>query len=245
MVKYVPIFQNISARSKILLKKSAITKFVPKNTHLLFFYDKANYFYFIIDGWVKLYRNTVSGEEIVIDVLTKGSVFGEKIYPKENKYDYSAQAISDVNVISYPIDVLKECIDHDPFLASKMIRISNQKQQDQTNDIEHLIYQSAPQKIGCFLLRMCDQKKQLDVIIDLPYSKYLIAAKLGIKVETFSRSLTKLIQDTGRIKVKGSRVYIDNLDSLVNYVCDHCSLCFPCNDLPNQYEQEIFNVKIE
>jgi CRP-like cAMP-binding protein len=228
MVNSVPFFQNVDENSAILLKKYAVTKFLPKNELLFSFDDKANYFYFIIDGWVKLYRNTFAGEEVVIDILTKGGIFGEYTDSKDTKYNYSAGTVSNVNLILYPINILRRCIGSDHTLASNIIKISNQKQQNQVNNIEHLICQSAPQKIGCFLLRLCDPKKKYDIIIDLPYDKRLIAAKLGIKVETFSRALTKLAKDTG-IKVKGSRIYVNNLDSLVDYTCDHCSSYFPCN----------------
>ncbi|MFT5702965.1 MAG: CRP-like cAMP-binding protein [Rickettsiales bacterium] len=227
MVNYVPFFQDISENSVTLLKKHAAEKFLPKNELLFSCDNKANYFYFIVDGWVKLYRNTFAGDEVIIDILTKGGVFGEYVDLQDNKHNLCAKTISNVNIVSYPTNILKECIDNDHVLASNMIKISNQKQQNQMYDAEHLICQSATQRIGCFLLRLCDPKKQHDIIIDLPYDKFLIAARLGMKVETFSRSLTKLAEDTG-IRVEGSRIHIINLDSLIDYTCDNCSKRFPC-----------------
>jgi CRP-like cAMP-binding protein len=39
--------------------------------------DPADAFFIVIEGWVKLYRITLSGEEAVISLFTKGDSFAE------------------------------------------------------------------------------------------------------------------------------------------------------------------------
>ena len=41
--------------------------------------DPATAFFIMIDGWMKLYRITLSGEETVIHVMTRGDSFGEAV----------------------------------------------------------------------------------------------------------------------------------------------------------------------
>src|SRR6476661_1189132 len=41
--------------------------------------DPATAFFIVIDGWVKLYRSTPSGDETVIDVMTTGHSFAEAV----------------------------------------------------------------------------------------------------------------------------------------------------------------------
>src|SRR5450756_1868042 len=41
--------------------------------------DPATSFFIVIDGWVKLYRSTPSGDETVIDIMTKGESFAEAV----------------------------------------------------------------------------------------------------------------------------------------------------------------------
>ena len=39
--------------------------------------DPATAFFIVIDGWIKLYRITISGEETVLNVLTRGGSYAE------------------------------------------------------------------------------------------------------------------------------------------------------------------------
>jgi CRP/FNR family transcriptional regulator, dissimilatory nitrate respiration regulator len=39
--------------------------------------DPATAFFIVVDGWIKLYRITVAGDEAVINVLAKGDSFAE------------------------------------------------------------------------------------------------------------------------------------------------------------------------
>ena len=40
--------------------------------------EPATAFFIVIDGWVKLYRSTPSGDETVIEIMTKGDSFAEQ-----------------------------------------------------------------------------------------------------------------------------------------------------------------------
>ena len=114
-------------------------------------------------------------------------------------------------------------------MALNMLESMAQKQRVQSHEIEHLNIQNASQRIGCFLLRLCPTDANGHVELNLPYDKTLIAARLGMKPETFSRALAKLKQDTG-IKIKGASVAIDAVDQLVEYTCNHCSQSFACDE---------------
>jgi len=102
----------------------------------------------------------------------------------------------------------------------------------QDKELEHLTVQNAPQRIGCFLLRLCVNrgKEERSTTLHLPYDKTLIASRLGMKPETFSRALTKLRSEIG-IEVNGATVIIENIDDLLSYCCGFCSDTFPCEEV--------------
>ncbi len=78
--------------------------------------------------------------------------------------------------------------------------------------------QSAPQRIGSFLLRLCPEGKKGAVVIHLPYDKTLIASTLGMKGATFSRALNILRQKTD-MRINGSRIEIESVERLIKFVC--------------------------
>jgi hypothetical protein len=77
--------------------------------------------------------------------------------------------------------------------------------------------QSAPQRIGSFLLRLCPHDKKKGIVLHLPYDKTLIAYTLGMKGSTFSRALNILRQKAG-IRISGSRVEIEAMDGLIKFI---------------------------
>lgn len=89
---------------------------------------------------------------------------------------------------------------------------------------------NASQRIGCFMLRLCGSSDERDITLKLPYDKSLIAARLGMKSETFSRALNKLRNETN-INISGSVVTIPEIDDLSLYACTACSNEFPCSDI--------------
>ncbi|MEC7577530.1 MAG: cyclic nucleotide-binding domain-containing protein, partial [Pseudomonadota bacterium] len=46
--------------------------------HVLFVnQDKAEKFYIVLNGWIKLFRETLDGAQAVVDILPAGHIFGE------------------------------------------------------------------------------------------------------------------------------------------------------------------------
>ena len=68
------------------LLKRAIVKNVPQGTTLFEQGDQARFVYIVLDGWIKLFRITISGSEAVVGVFTKGRSFGEAVAFRNDVY---------------------------------------------------------------------------------------------------------------------------------------------------------------
>ncbi|PIR33536.1 MAG: hypothetical protein COV36_02565 [Alphaproteobacteria bacterium CG11_big_fil_rev_8_21_14_0_20_44_7] len=200
----------------------------PKNSNIFNIDDKADWFYFIIEGWVKTYRETMDGDEVVIGILGKNEIFGENAIFENFLYPFSADIAENAVLIRLPIGILAKKIEQHPELSINLLRHANAKISISHKENEHHIVQNAPQRIGCFLLNLCDShtKKQS---LNLPFDKTLIALKLGMKPETFSRALTKLKEETGII-VNSRNVEIPSTQILAKFCCGTCSSQYPCSD---------------
>ena len=107
------------------------------------------------------------------------------------------------------------------------------KHANREKDIETRALQEAPQRIGCFLLGLCDKNAEGATTIHLPYEKTVIAEQLGIRPETFSRALVKLQKDLG-LKIKGAEIAVGDIEQLADYTCMACSHRFPCHKITGE-----------
>ena len=227
----LPIFSKLDEATLQKISHGASLKNYQKGKILFIHGDNAERFFLIKSGWVKLFRETLDGAQAVVDILPQGHIFGETSLFENDTYPYSAEVIDSAEIISLQLSNLKSEIASNNVLALNMLRAMARYRRQQDQEIEHRSTQNASQRIGCFLLRLINQDNpQSPVIIHLPYDKTLLASRLGMQPETFSRALSKLKQKTG-IRVKGATIEMDSLDQLVNYSCAACSSDFPCQDL--------------
>lgn len=230
ILQNVSIFKNCDSEFFTTLEAGSHTQNHEKGRVLFIHEDKADRFYFIKSGWVKLFRETLEGTQAVVDILPANHIFGETAIFEDDIYPYSAEVVEPTEIISFPLADLKAEIERNNKLALGMLSSMARYRRQQDKEIEHRSLQNASQRIGCFILRLADQGAKGAVAIHLPYDKTLVASRLGMQPETFSRALAKLRDQTG-IRVKGSTIEMDSLDQLTGYSCSACSSEFPCKDL--------------
>lgn len=226
----IPLFHDLEDKTLEQFLNQSFVRVFKKGEMVFLQDDPADYFYLIRSGWVKLFRETLEGTEAVIDVLTQNHLFGETAVFEDRLYTCSAQAVETVQAVSFPVAVLKAAIEQDNRMALNMLSSMSRYRRQQNRDIEGLSVKNAPQRIGCFLLRLCPTSASERIRIHLPYDKTLIASRLGMKPETFSRALQRL-KDNAHISIDGPTVQIHDLDALIDYTCNTCSESFPCKDL--------------
>ncbi len=179
--------------------------------------DLAENFYVICSGWIKLFNTMPEGDEIIVDMLRMGDLVGESAIFDHGCYTSSAQAVADIHLLSLPLDFLKEQIHDNPKLALNMLSSMSRHHRRQYGAIAFNALQSAPQRIGCFLLSLFPEDEKKNVVFHLPYDKNLIADILGMKGATFSRAMNILRQKTG-IRLIDTRVEIDAVEPLLKFV---------------------------
>src|SRR3974390_1093237 len=79
--------------------------------------EAATAFFIAVEGWLKLYRLTPAGEEIVLHVLTKGDSFAEAVAFTRGRYPATAEAVSEARVVRIPADHVVQCIRDVPDIA--------------------------------------------------------------------------------------------------------------------------------
>lgn len=230
LLKNTSLFSDIDANLLKQFSDVAIIHKYKKGQTIYCEGDSAQFFFIIKSGWVKIFHQTLGGEEAVTDILTTSHIFGENAVFENFIYSHSAEAVEDCEILALPLSLLQTAINNNHKIAVNMLGAMSYHRKKQEKEIEHLTIQTAPQRIGCFLLRLIPKGKTKNIVINLPYDKTLIASRLGMKPETLSRAIKSLTEKTG-IKITGARVDIASIESLSEFSCSACSSSYPCEDI--------------
>ena len=224
------IFQNMKSESLLQFAEHARYR-TDKKGSIIFFPDAPNEkFYVVKKGWVKLFRETLSGVEAVIDVIPAGHFFGEIGLTGIDTMPYGAEVIDDAEILTLPRFLLTQEVIRNGLFGLNILQFLSKQKRARDDEIEHRTVQTAPQRIGCFLLKFSRAQEQGPLTLHLPYDKTAVAYRLGMQPETFSRALSKL-KDELNLTIKGSMIEIPDIAELVKYTCVACSNSFPCHDI--------------
>lgn len=221
-LKQIPFFSDIDTAPLSKLAQCSSIKHFNKGESLFFHGDEAVYFYIVASGWIKLFRDTLDGQESFLGLVTDGDVVGE-INVNQKNHLCSAMAVNETDILFLPKNILQESLKDNFMLSSKIIKTLNYTIATLELQFEHVSTMNAAQRVGCFILRLANYK-QAKVKITLPYEKTLIASYLGMRLETFSRALNQL--KTIGVVVKGNILHIEDLQELVSFSCISCSLSY-------------------
>lgn len=155
--------------------------------------DDAEAFFVVLDGWVKLYRLTSSGTEAVIGIFTRGQNFAEAAAFTGGVYPVSGEAVTDSRLLRVSARRLFERIRESPEIGLAMLASTSQHLHLLVRQIEALKAHTGAQRIAEFLLELAPQGDN-KCVVDLPYDKALIAARLGMKPESLSRAFNRLAE---------------------------------------------------
>jgi CRP-like cAMP-binding protein len=226
LLKKAPLFAGMDAATITFFAEHSFQKHYEKGAPLFSMGDPATRLFFIIDGWIKLYRVNRDGEETIINIFAPRETFAEAAaFGPAQHYPVSAQAVEDSTVLEIPRTLFIDKIREDSDFALSIIGSIAARQHYLVQMIEHLAVKTPPQRLGCFLLRLCPPEKTERVEVSLPYDKALIARRLSIQPETFSRALKKL--EPHGVSTKGRSVIIQNTNNLRAF-CDFEDRDRPC-----------------
>lgn len=228
-LKSVPLFSGQDDAVLAHFAEYAQEKTARKGS-ILFPPDTPNDKFFVIrGGWIKLFRETLGGDEAVVDILTHPHCFGEIGLMGNENMPYGAEVIEDATLVTLPRFLLAEEVRRNSVFGLAVLQNLTRQKISRDMEIEHRTIQTAPQRIGCFLLKLCGEKTSGPVTLHLPYDKTVIASRLGMQPETFSRALNRLRDDAG-LTIRGASIVVPEIGRLTGYTCKACSSSFPCTE---------------
>jgi CRP/FNR family transcriptional regulator len=187
------------------LKKLGQLKRFQKGELLFTAQDRADGFYLVIDGEIRVYKMDEQGREAEVVRLGPGEFLGEAIVFVSSTFPVFAQAVIDSEALFFAKGRIEQKISEDPRLAMYFVDLLARKCVVLSNKVESLGLRTVRQRLIRYLLSRCSGDKICQV--ELTVKKGDLAKILGTVSETLSRNL-KQMQDEDLIRVEGNKVTI-------------------------------------
>ncbi|MDE0407953.1 MAG: Crp/Fnr family transcriptional regulator [Alphaproteobacteria bacterium] len=217
-VHQLPMFRGLAADALRSVVKDAEVLAYSKRTTIFEQGDPVTHFFGVLSGWVKLYRLRPDGSEVIIEVFGPGESFAEGAICMPDGYPVSAEMVERGRLLAVPVTDYIDRLREDPDMVLRTFASLAVNLKRLVTRIETASSQTSSQRVGAFLLHFCSPSRPYGSAVDvrLPYDKKLIANRLGMKPETFSRALAQL-RNHG-VTIKGGDARIADLAVLHRHV---------------------------
>ncbi|MEC5384881.1 Crp/Fnr family transcriptional regulator [Uliginosibacterium sp. H3] len=209
LLAHTPIFGDLNVARRVRIAQTGRELQVAKHRFVFRRGDTAGGLYVVASGHIKLSIPSPGGNEKVLEFFGPGQLFGESGMFLERPYMVDAQALEDSVLVCIARDDIYAALERDPVLSRYMLMNLARRMDALVEDIEAVNLQSASQRLACFLLR----QPRDGACTRFPYSKGIVASKLGLSPETLSRLLHQL-SSAGLISVHGRMVTIHQPEAL-------------------------------
>lgn len=211
LVRSLRLFAGLDVGTVAALLRHARTARFPRGAVLFSRGDPADRFFVILDGWVKLSRQTSDGHESVIGLFTRGDSFAEAATFEEGEFPVDGVVVEEARLLVVPAAPFLAWLRRHPEIAFNMMASLSRHMRALVEKIEQLTTRTATERLAGFIVGLCDARES-PARLRLPLDKVLIAGRLGMQPETLSRALTRL-REHG-VHEAGGEFLVDDVDHL-------------------------------
>lgn len=206
-LRRLPLFRELSAKELDSVAAGTKQFHAAEGTVLFRRGDPCLGFHLVVYGQVKVAFNESDGAEKVIEIVDANQGFGESLMFLDEPHMGFAETLSDSLLLLVSTKVLLHAIDRNPHFARSMLARLAQRLHDRIADIEAYTLKSGAQRVVAYLLRdiPADTHSSREVRLSTP--KSVVASRLSITREHFSRVLHQLVM-AGLIRIKGRTIRV-------------------------------------
>jgi len=214
----LPLFRELSAAEVERIVGGTTELHVPRGEIVFNKGAPCVGFHLVIYGQVKLSLVTPQGGEKVVEIIGPGMSFGEALMFMERPYIVMAQTLADSLLLHVAKQTVFDELERNPGFARKMLAGVSRRLHGIISDLESYSLHSGTQRVIGYLLRQDEAQAGAaePYTVTLPTSKAIVASRLNLTPEHFSRILHELA-GAGLVSVDGREIVIENVARLRSY----------------------------
>ncbi|MEG0296594.1 MAG: Crp/Fnr family transcriptional regulator [Clostridium sp.] len=209
--KFIPLPSSVDITSNFfkVFEEAGMLKKYKKNEIIYFQDDKADNFYLIKSGRVRVFLISPEGTELTIEILRQGKLFGESSYFSYGSRLTSVSSATDVELISVSLNDLYPHLTNNPELMVQMFHLMSLSIQNLSIQVNSMAFLSSDKKLAQLLIRLGIhfKKNQNDTSYIIDYSHEEIAQLIGSCRVTVTKFLN-IFQESGFVSLGYKKIEI-------------------------------------
>lgn len=206
----LPLFADLHAEQLQFLAVSCTLRHADKGYMVCDKGAQLEGFYVVRQGSVKLALLAADGAERVAQIVQQGDSFGEATTFIGAPFPLYAQALADTELLFLRQQRIHQALARWPTLMQRFLHRVCEQVHALYLDLEACCLQSARQRVANYLLDGLERESVAPTAateMTLPAGKLVVASRLNLTPETFSRELRHLASN-GVIRVQRSQVSV-------------------------------------
>ncbi len=219
-LRRLPLFAELDDGQLARMRDSRRTLSAGAGETLFHMGEVSRHFYYVDTGTVKLFRISPAGQEKIVEIIRAGQTFAEAVMFFERPlYPVNAEALEPTTLTAFDSAVFMSMLRESTDTCIRMLGTLSMRLHHRVNEIDALSLQNATLRVVHFLIERLAESHADANVIELEAAKKIIAARLSIQPETFSRVLHALT-DAGAIHVDGRRIEVKDEGKLREFLSD-------------------------
>ena len=179
---------------------------------LFFQGDQATSFYLVLSGRIKLFRVSPDGKEKVVEIMEPGVCFAEALmFMDQPNYPVTATALIPSRVVVINARDFKSMLGESIETCFLLMGNMSFRLRSLIREIDALSLDTGTVRTIAYLLQQAPADSES---FELKVAKSVIASRLSVKPETFSRIL-KQLHESEIVSIDGRKVTIHNRDAML------------------------------
>ncbi len=195
ILKNVPLFAGLGEDALAVLAARLRRRKMPPGTPVVYKGDPAGPLYLIASGRVKVHQATLSGGEVIIEVMGPGDFFGDMSLLDGQPRSADVSTLQATELLLLEGEALRQTIQEQPAVAWTLLRILSQRLRDMDDRAEMLMTRDVAGRVADRLLKLAQSHGTTlpdgrSIRLDVSLTQSDIAALVGATRERVSRALT-------------------------------------------------------
>lgn len=217
----LPLLNDVDAADVDQVLSEVLLSNIKAGEYIFKTGDSPDFMYLIFEGQMKIFVNTIDGEEQIFYIYRDGDFVGGLNLLVQTPYRYIGQALTDCRVVVIPKHTFDKYFYNSPVVLRSVLVKSFERIRWAEDLIQRLSTSNASMKTAGLLLKLVKRigvETEEGIRLELSMNREELGNYSGLRRETITRKLGEF-RELGYIELVGNKVIIiKDLEALESYV---------------------------